>query len=438
MSEGVGKITSATNKFIDTTQGILTNKRSRSVIWLIISAVSIILMNGLIPALTGDMKCTESPSDGKTYGDYCWNKGIYETELQTYWLNYQSYVDRNEPKNRLYKLTYKSNREITSWKKVIDTNKSKEESEQWETESEKWNIIFNKEVIYYTKMFYESPSWYVTTSIALASALLLFYSLFNYLLRRERERNARFLELSRRLDTLVDEDLDPTTFEPWMTHNFNVKRKRQQHIANVKYKLEHLEQRTSYLVRNKLQKCFDCLNSTHDENLFNEMVGQLNLNNKDRRYLRKKLRLLSLLREGYIEEYVDNGRVKYFKYIHPTFVYSGRNEISRSVDAYSLIKNDGERLGNDAGAKVLVSIGFSILCTALSTFTIFASVEDPGILLIVILARLVSLLAQVPLAFDYTNTYMQNHLIGNLLHRRTIALLYLADLKKEKEGGNHG
>ena len=141
MSEGVGKITSATNKFIDTTQGILTNKRSRSVIWLIISAVSIILMNGLIPALTGDMKCTESPSDGKTYGDYCWNKGIYETELQTYWLNYQSYVDRNEPKNRLYKLTYKSNREITSWKKVIDTNKSKEESEQWETESEN-GILF--------------------------------------------------------------------------------------------------------------------------------------------------------------------------------------------------------------------------------------------------------------------------------------------------------
>ena len=254
--------------------------------------------------------------------------------------------------------------------------------------------------------------------------------------RRERER-ARFLELSRRLDTLVDEDLDSTTFEPWMTHTFNVKRKRQQHIANVKYKLEHLEQRTSYLVRNKLQKCFDCLNSTHDENLFNEMVGQLNLV-KDRCYLRKKLRLLSLLKEGYIEEYVDNGRVKYFKYIHPTFVYSGRNEISRSVDAYSLIKNDSERLGNDAGAKVLVSIGFSVLCTALSTFTIFASVEDPGILLVVILARLVSLLAQVPLAFDYTNTYMQNHLIGNLLHRRTIALLYLADLKKEKEGGNHG
>jgi hypothetical protein len=63
--------------------------------------------------------------------------------------------------------------------------------------------------------------------------------------------------------------------------------------------------------------------------------------------------------------------------------------------------------------------------------TIVTAADKPWYWIVIdILTTLAPLLLQIPMAYDYCNTYMEEHLITNLLNRRTIALLYLADMQK--------
>jgi hypothetical protein len=67
----------------------------------------------------------------------------------------------------------------------------------------------------------------------------------------------------------------------------------------------------------------------------------------------------------------------------------------------------------------------------LLTMTIVTAADKPWYWIVIdILTTVAPLFIQIPMAYDYCNTYMEEHLITNLLSRRTIALLYLADMKK--------
>ena len=69
----------------------------------------------------------------------------------------------------------------------------------------------------------------------------------------------------------------------------------------------------------------------------------------------------------------------------------------------------------------------------LLTITVVTATEKPWYwILIDIITTLTPLVIQIPMAYDYCNNYMEEHLIPNLLSRRSIALLYLAYMQERK------
>jgi len=113
------------------------------------------------------------------------------------------------------------------------------------------------------------------------------------------------------------------------------------------------------------------------------------------------------------------------------FVYNGTNNIGQTVDGYSLISTDGEQLKSDAGAKVVLSLSITVAFSTLLTLTAVSSAgQAPLWIFINVVAKLAPLLIQVPLAFDYNNSFMKKQLLPNLLNRRNIGLKYLADISK--------
>jgi hypothetical protein len=152
---------------------------------------------------------------------------------------------------------------------------------------------------------------------------------------------------------------------------------------------------------------------------------------KCRHYLHKREDLQAMLNGDYINDVVIHRSVKNFKYIHPSFVLCGVNHIGRTTDSYSLLQSDASRLSKDIMNKALMSMLITVMFATLLTMTIVTAADKPWYwILIDVLTTIAPLLIQIPMAYDYCNTYMEDHLITNLLSRRTIALLYLADMKK--------
>jgi hypothetical protein len=385
---------------VDKATAFITNKKSRSVIFLILSLLVVLGINGVLPIIEGQAQYTVGVVD-TTYSNYL----VMKSENSNYritWYSQQQIV--------LYRSTYILENPGTNFFEV--------------------EVPENFEVQVYTKFFFEYPFWYVSTIISLGSAIILFYSLFNYLVTLAKERYKRYVDLSNQVEEMTEKYLDPVTFQPWLHDVFNYHRKIQQHKTNVKYDIDLLEQKTNYEDRKKTKPYFESLRRKEDGKDILKSLGKLN--GREKKYLKKKERLLQLLDESYIQEYVVDGRVKHFKYISPMFVYNGSDNEGLSVDSYSLINSNERRVVKDAGVKVLWTLINTFLFAILITVTAVSSYQqDPFWIVINALSKIAPLLLQVPLAIDYSNVFMDNQLVNNLISRRSIGLLYLADNKKE-------
>jgi len=368
---------SADKKIINAVTGVITDKHTRSLIFVIITAIVIFAINSLLPTIEGKSHYTADPIT----------------------VTYSEYLDMRESDVN-YNLTWSSEKLI---KEFIDTHTVDGVLTT--------PVPDNMQVSVYTKFFFQHNFWYVTTITRTVSAILLFFSIFNFLLTKHKDKYKRYIELNDEITTLTNNNLDPSTFEPWMEDVFNHDRKIKQHIDNVKYELSKLEQRTSYKIRMLAKK--DPTNP------------------KCRHYLHKREDLQAMLNESYINDVVIHRSVKNFKYIHPSFILCGVNRIGRTTDSYSLLQSDASRLSKDIMVKALISMLLTIMFATLLTMTIVTAADKPWYWVVIdILTTVAPLLIQIPMAYDYCNTYMEEHLITNLLSRRTIALLYLADMQK--------
>ena len=356
---------------------VIVDKHKRSVLFLIITAVVIFLINGLLPTIEGKAHYTADPIN----------------------VSYKEYIEMKSEDNN-YNLTWKSEQELLEYKK------------EHKIEGVYTVPIPDEfEVSVYTKFFFQHTFWYITTLTRTVSAILLYYSVFNYLLTKYKDTYKRYLDLNNEMTRLSNNDLDPSTFEPWMMNKFNHDRKVSQHIVNTKYKLSILERKTSYKVRALAKK---------DPN-----------NRKCMHYVHKREDLQAQLDSKYIEDVVVNKGVKYFKYIHPTFITCGVNKLGRNTDSYALIQSDSARLSKDVLYKTIMSTLLTVMFATLLTITVVTAADKPWYWIVIdVLTTIAPLLLQIPLAYDYCNQYMEDHLITNLLNRRTIALLYLADVQK--------
>ena len=360
-----------------TLTNVVTNKHTRSLIFLILTIIVIFAINALLPTIEGKSHYTADPIT----------------------VTYQEYQEMKD-KDSNYNLTWSSEESV---KEFIQTHT---------VDGVLTTPVPNSmQVDVYTKFFFQHTFWYITTITKIISSILLFFSVFNYVLTIHKDKYKRYLDLYDEMTLLSNNSLDPSTFEPWMENNFNHDRKIKQHLDNVKYELSLLEQRTSYKIR---------------------MIAKKDPTDpRCRSYLHKKEDLQAMLDETYINEVVVHRRVRNFKYIHPSFVTCGVNKIGRTTDSYSLIQSDTSRLSRDMFVKALVSTALTVMFAVLLTVTIVTAADKPWYWVIIdILTTIAPLLIQIPMAYNYCNTYMEEHLITNLLNRRTIAFLYLADMKK--------
>jgi hypothetical protein len=394
------------DSIIDKASSVFSNKRKRSGFFLVLSFVVILLLNGFLPIIEGSAHYTVEPVN-MTYGEYL--------ELKA--------------DDIRYRLTWTSELSILTYiERYIRTHPTIPEEEQLLVRAPD-----NFPVQVYTKFFFQHPFWYIATATSLSSAILLFYSAFNYLLERRKEKDVKFIDLQAKVDKLVDEDVDPNTFEPWMDEIFNKRRKILQHQSNVKADIERLEKKTDYRIKRRLKDYFERAETCRREPTENnkEMCTKVfsdlgSLSKQELKYLNKKEKLIELLDPHYIEQYVVDGKVKYYKKIHHSFVYNGENLSGYTSDPYSLIKTDGERIGSDAGWKILLTLGVTVMFAVLFTVTAIASIgKEPFWIVVNVIAKLIPLLIQIPLAIDYTNSFIKSQVIGNLMNRRNIALLYL-------------
>lgn len=365
---------------------IIVDKRSRSVVVLIITIVVILGINALLPVIEGDTHYTEDPIT----------------------VTYKEYLEMNA-ENPNYSLTWNSEQKILLYKAdFIKHNPDIPFEDIYTiTPPDEFQVEVN------TKFFFQYVFWYITTLVHIVSAILLFYAVFNFFLTKNKLKNPKYIDLVNQMDTLSNESLDPVTFEPWMVNPFNQERKIKQHKANIKYNLKKLDNKTNYKIRLLAKK------DPEDPAC--------------QKYVLKKQELNSYLEDDYIMENVILSNVKGFLYIHPSFVTSGVNAISKTTDSFSLINTDRQRLGKDSVKKILTSVCLTVMFAILLTITIFNSLDKPWYMFIFdLLATIAPLVMQIPMALDYSETFMDEHLIPNLISRRTIALLYLASMKEVK------
>jgi len=386
---------------VDKATLLVTNKKSRSIIFLLLSLLVVLGINGVLPVIEGQAQYTVGAID-TTYGEYLTMKS----------------------ENVNYRITWYSQQNINLYvAQYVIANPG--------TNPFQVEVPLDFQVQVYTKFFFEYPFWYVSTTISIGSAIILFYSLFNYLVVLQKDKYKRYVDLSNQVEDMTEKHLDPVTFEPWIHDVFNYHRKIQQHKINVKYNIDLLEQKTTYEIRKKLKPYFETLrNKPEDAHTVLKSIGRLSW--KERGYIKKKERLLQLLDDSYIKEYVVDGHVKHFKYISPMFVYNGSDNTGLSVDSYSLISSNEKRIAKDAGTKIVWTLTNTLLFAVLITVTAVSSYQqEPFWIVVNALSKIAPLILQIPLAIDYSNTFMDTQLINNLISRRAIGLLYLADLKKD-------
>lgn len=371
----------------DKVTNFVKNKHTRNFLFLLITAIIIFAVNGLLPTIEGNTHYT-ADSIEMTYGEY----------------------KKLKDENTSYALTFGSEKDIALY--ILEYKKLNPDLPLSELSAVEPPNTFKVKV--YTKYFFQHYFWYVTTFTHILSAVLLFYTVFNYLVSKSKETCERYVNLENEMVDLSNNHLDPSTFEPWMVDDFNRNRKISQHRSNVKCALSKLDTRTSYKIRLLAKKDPD--------------------NKKCIKYVDKRDDLLSQLEEDYINEIVVHKNIRHFKYIHPTFVTCGTNKVGDTTDNYSLIESDGRRISKDMVSKVLMSTLTTVMFATLLTVTVVTAADKPWYWIVIdTLSTIAPLVMQIPAAYDYCNVYMEEQLIANLLSRRSIALLYLA---RTKEGNN--
>jgi hypothetical protein len=384
---------------LDNIASVITNKRSRSLMFLVLTFILILLANGLLPLISGQAHYTVTPVD-VTYGEYVVMKA----------------------ENPLVELTYASRLAIERYRDlVIERNPDFTPDELVSIRPPD-----NLQVSVYTEFFFQSVWWYFETGLSMASAILLFYALFNYLIVRAKDTRVEHVNGEHTIKQLNEKYLDPDTFEPWIDDVFNRERKIKQHIRNVKYELKKLETDTPFAIRKRFKKYF--LKESEDSLL---PVAYQPLTKQEHAYVNRKEELTSMLTPEYLKEYVEDTEIDNFKPIRAGFVYSGVEHNGVGQDEYSTIKTDRARIRSSILSKVLillsVTLGFASILTVLA---VDVHTQSPLWVGLTILMKLTPLFLQVYFAIDYTNWFMENQLLPNLKFRENIALLYLAEMKR--------
>lgn len=382
---------------------IITNKRTRSLVFLIVTFLLILLANGLLPLISGQAHYTAEIKE-VTYGEYLYLK------------------ERNE----LIDLTYGAKLEIAAYQELYKFQNPDLTAE----EIISIDIPVNLKITIYTKFFFESAWWYFDTGMSLVSAVFLFYALFNYMIVRSKDTRVEHVNGEQTIKQLNEKYLDPDTFEPWIDNVFNKRRKIEQHIRNTKYELKVLETETPFAVRRRFKNHFKDLKDVPENNLLPALY--VPLTKKERKYLDNKEEILIKLQEDYINEYIVDNDVKHFKAIKPGFVYSGINHEGVGQDEYSTILTDKERVRSSILSKVLISLATTLgFASVLTVLAVNVSQQAPLWIFLTILMKVVPLFLQFYFAADYNNWFMENQLLPNLKFRENIAMIYLAEMKRQ-------
>lgn len=353
----------------------------KSKLFLVISIVAILLINSLLPILKATSHYTTVPEE----------------------MTYQVYKEKKIKDKRL-DLTLKTNLIIKDYKVAME--------EEYGLSPEDMLLLEppgEMPVQVYTKFFFEDYFWYVENFVHVVSAVILFYSIFQFFLIKEMDENEIYLNLDRLVTKTNEEQVEPDLLDLYLANDFNRPRKIKQHLTNINNKLAKLENRTKPKTR---------ANVANKENIV--------LKRKERRYLRKKEKLERLKSKEYIEEFIDSIRVKHFKKVTTNFIYSGDNKLEKAVDSYSGIKTNRERLQKDGlrkvGLSVLITLSFASVITLLAV-----NVENQTALEVFINAvmKLTPLLLQIKLGIDYKTDFMNTQLMSNLRQRYNIIAMFL-------------
>lgn len=374
---------------------IAVNKRIGSTVMLVFATLLILVLSGILGAFQG--------------GGFQKTADIKKLDGVILIDKYSSF----NPKNH-----YEFFKD-TKW-----TEKSKIKYKRKEAEEPGKDIIYN--INYGTKWFWEDPMFYSETFLHTLMVMILYIALTNFLIVRKKEDNENYKKLIKDLNeiTIETNSLPATTFEPYI-EEWNNQRKIKQHISNIKYKLSRLENKTSYKVR----KTFYV--KTDQGLVFKEPEQESLLNWKERKYFYKKKELETFLEKEYIEKHVLFEKVKHFKKIHPSFVTTGKNDIVKSTDEYSNIKNNKEKQTQDYIFKALIGISMSFIVGIILSFTLITVSDHWLIILYSVLLKLLPLTLQIIFAIDYSNKYVEFQEIPNLKYRLNIASMYLVYMNKK-------
>lgn len=390
-------------KTLDNITSVITNKRTRSLLFLITTFALILFANGLLPLISGQAHYTADPLE----------------------VTYSEYLDMKAG-NKLVDLTYSAQASITAYKesfKLANPDLTPDELVMIEPP-------MNMKVTVYTKFFFQSAWWYFDTGLSLVSAVFLFYAMFNYLLVRSKDIRIEHVNGEHTIKQLNEKYLDPDTFEPWIDVVFNRKRKIKQHIRNTRYELKKLETETPYRIRRRFKNHFKDVIEVPEGNLLPVLYKPMS--KKEREYLDRKEELLEKLEEHYIKEYVVDTDVANFKEIKAGFVYSGVNHEGVGQDEYSAIKTDQQRVRSTIVSKLLISLAITLsFASILTVLSVTVSQQEALWIVLTVLMKIVPLFLQVYFAIDYTNWFMENQLLPNLKFRENIAMLYLAEMKRQ-------
>lgn len=390
-------------KTLDNITSVITNKRTRSLLFLITTFALILFANGLLPLISGQAHYTADPLE----------------------VTYSEYLDMKAG-NKLVDLTYSAQASITAYKesfKLANPDLTPDELVMIEPP-------MNMKVTVYTKFFFQSAWWYFDTGLSLVSAVFLFYAMFNYLLVRSKDIRIEHVNGENTIKQLNEKYLDPDTFEPWIDVVFNRKRKIKQHIRNTRYELKKLETETPYRIRRRFKNHFKDVIEVPEGNLLPVLYKPMS--KKEREYLDRKEELLEKLEEHYIKEYVVDTDVANFKEIKAGFVYSGVNHEGVGQDEYSAIKTDQQRVRSTIVSKILISLAITLsFASILTVLSVTVSQQDALWIVLTVLMKIVPLFLQVYFAIDYNNWFMENQLLPNLKFRENIAMLYLAEMKRQ-------
>lgn len=377
----------------------------KSKIILIASIIIILAINSLLPMLKAIEHYTVAPEE----------------------MTYKEYQSKKE-ENKRYNLTLKTKVLIKEYKKNKEEELTAEEILTLEPPED-------MKVEVYTKFFFEDYFWYTENFVQMVSAVILFYSIFQFFLLKETEENEEFVKLKKQVDEANSTSVEADLLEDYLTNSFNKPRKIKQHVNNIKNKMIKLENKTDVSVKVNCKEeleLFKKLKNPEEGKGKLPALIDIERTKKEKKYLRKMKGYLAELKEEFIDEYIDALDVKHFKAITTNFVYTGNGKVEKSVDSYSGIKTDAERIKKDSlkkvGLMVLITLSFATVITLLA---IDIENKTPFEIVVNAVMKITPLLLQVKFGLDYKDDFMQTQLISNMKQRYNIIAMFLKHTQKE-------